>query len=226
MRLVGKCPPTPDELAAARDRGFDAVELYVETGHVDRFPETLAAVREAAVDVVSVHTPHVRPDDVVYFEKADELAAATDATLVVHSQYLHHTHIDELESIGFDAAYGYENIPGASRYHVTNAILDRGHDLILDTAHLFMAEPEFGTAFEGLLERYDSRIPVVHLNDATLWEDGLAFGHGDMDLRATVEALDAHYTGDVVLEVMPAQQADALRQTRAWLADLDADVGA
>lgn len=217
MRLIGKCPPTPDSLTAADDRGFDAVELYLTTDHIDNYEETLDIVSEAPVDVASVHTPHVTPDRRDYFEKTDSLARALDATLVVHSQYLHHTHIEELEAMEFGAPYGYENIPGASRFHLENAVLKQGFDLVLDTAHLYMAEHEYHRSFELLLRRYGSNVPVVHLNDATTVQDGLPFGEGEIDLERTVTTLNNYYNGTVVLEVMPEHQAAALRRTRAWL---------
>lgn len=217
MRLIGKCPPKLDSLTAAADRGFNAVELYLTPEHIDSFEETLETVREAPVDIASIHTPHVIPDESFYFTKTDELAQAVDATLVVHSQYLHHTHIEELEAMHFDARYGYENIPGASKFHLENAILERGFKLILDTAHLYIAEQEYQAAFEFLLKQYDSAIPLIHLNDATAVQDGLPFGEGEIDLEETVTILDNYYSGTVVLEVMPEYQTDALTQTKAWM---------
>ena len=217
MDLIGKCPPKPDSLTAADDRGFDAVELYLTRDHIDNYEEMLAVIREAPANIASIHTPHVTPEEHFYFAKSDNLAKAVDATLVVHSQYLHHTHIEEMEAMDFDAQYGYENIPGASQFHLENAILERGLDLILDTAHLYIAEREYQRALEDLLDRYGPDIPVVHLNDSTIVKDGLPFGEGNIDLEKTVTILDNYYTGRVVLEVMPEYQADALRQTLAIL---------
>lgn len=210
MQLVGKCPPSATALRAADERGFDAVELHLEPEHLDSAEETITTVRNAPVEVASVHTPHVTPQSEAYFSKADSLGHEFDARLVIHSQYLQHTHIDDLEAIDFDAPYGYENNPGASAYHLRNLIVDRGHDLVLDTAHLYMAEPRFQEAFERLLREYASRIPVVHLTDSTLVEDGLPFGRGEMDIRSALATLERHPVDTVVLEVMPEHQADAL----------------
>lgn len=217
MRLIGKCPPEIDSLSAANERGFDAVEIYLTKDHIDEFDETLTNIQETSIEVASIHTPHVTTQDLSYFEKADDLAKSVGGTLVVHSQYLHHTHIDELEAIDFDADYGYENNPGASKYYIENSILGEGFDLILDTAHLFMAEQEYLGAIEDLLQRYESQIPVIHLNDATTLEDGLPFGDGEIDLKNTVDLLGNYYTGDVILEVMPEYQSNALSKTRSWL---------
>lgn len=217
MELVGKCPPTPESLAAAKDRGFGEVELYLDPDHIDNYEDTLQQIREAAVDISSIHTPHVTPQQTSYFEKSDELATTLNATLVVHSQYLHHTHIAELEAIGFTADYGYENIPGASTFHLENAIIDQGLDLILDTAHLFIAANDYQSAIARLLRNYNSQIPVVHLNDSTVLEDGLPFGHGEIPLEKTVQTLKNYYSGKIVLEVMPENQRDARTKTETWL---------
>lgn len=217
MRLVGKCPPSSAELTAAADRGFDAVELYLEPSDLDDLAQTKTTVRDAPVDVASVHTPHVTTESRRAFSRADRLAVSLDATLVVHSQYLHHTHIDELESIGFEATYGYENIPGVSRYHLENTVFSRGHRLILDTAHLFLGESKFLREFERILREHGDRIPVVHLNDATVHEDGLPFGEGEMTLRPVVARLVDQFEGTVVLEVMPNYQREALLRTRSWI---------
>ncbi|MFB6068654.1 MAG: sugar phosphate isomerase/epimerase family protein, partial [Halobacterium sp.] len=178
----------------------------------------VAAIVEAApVGVASVHTPHVRPDETAVFVEADDLARRLDAYLVVHSQYAHHSHVPQFERLGFESAYGYENNPGASPYYLRNAILDRGHDLVLDTAHLYMATDAPLDALESLLDDYRNRIRVVHLNDATPLEDGLAFGAGEMDLKRTTGLLAERFDGTVVLEVMPDDQRAALERTDEWL---------
>jgi sugar phosphate isomerase/epimerase len=216
MELVGKCAPSPESLRAAADRGFDAVELYLTPEHIDDVTAVRTAVEGASVRVATVHTPHVRPDD-RSLDRVDDLAETLDAYLVVHSQYAQHTHIPELERHGFRAAYGYENNPGASRYHLENLVLDRGHDLVLDTAHLYTAEAAYLDALEALLTGYGEQISVVHLNDATAVEDGLAIGASEVDLRETTRLLDHLFEGTVVLEVMPAEQASALDAARNWL---------
>lgn len=210
MIVAGKCPPEPRELQAADDRGFDHVELYLELRHLNDLEATRRAIEQSDVSVTSVHTPHVSLDGKRYLSRADRLAASIDAYLVVHSQHLLHTHIPELEELGFDAPYGYENNPGASSRFVENTILDRGFDLVLDTAHLFLAEETYVTTIDRLLDRYPARIPVIHLNDATLTQDGHAFGEGVMDLRRLARLLKRRFDGTLVLEVLPDDQADAL----------------
>ena len=216
MELVGKSAPDPKSLRAAAERGFDAVELYLTAERLDDLTAVRTAVGDSPVGAATVHTPHVQPDDPL-FGRADDLAEALDAYLVVHSQYAQHTHVPDLERHGFRAPYGYENNPGASRYHLENLVLERGHDLVLDTAHLYTAEASYLDALEALLTGYGEQISVVHLNDATLVEDGLAIGAGEVDLQETTRLLDRQFEGSVVLEVMPDEQASALDAVRNWL---------
>ncbi|MFB6224713.1 MAG: sugar phosphate isomerase/epimerase family protein [Haloarcula sp.] len=159
-------------------------------------------------DVSPVHT---RPDSPEPFQRSSALADRLDAYLVVHSQYAQHTHTEQLDSYDFTAPYGYENNPGMSVHSLRNLILDRGHDLVLDTAHLFIAEPAYLDALSSLLRKYGDQINVVHFTDGTLLDDGLAFGDGDIPLERTADILDTHFEGAVVLEVMPDDQADAHR---------------
>ncbi|WP_254271968.1 sugar phosphate isomerase/epimerase family protein [Haloarcula marina] len=218
MDLVGKCPPDPDSLAAAADRGFDSVELYLRPEDLNDVPSTARAVEDSPVDAATVHTLHAHPDDERPFRRSDDLAVRLDAYLVVHSQYAQHTHVERLEAYDFSAPYGYENNPGASVFHLQNLVLDRGHDLVLDTAHLFMSQPDYEAGLTDLLRENGDQIRVVHCNDATPTVDGLAFGAGDVALERTVRALDDHFDGRVVLEVMPDAQADALSRVREWVA--------
>lgn len=217
MDLVGKCPPDPDSLAAAADRGFDSVELHLRPADLDDVAATAAAVEASPVDAATVHTLHARPDDGRPFRRSDALAARLDAYLVVHSQYAQHTHVDVLAGYDFEAPHGYENNPGATPFHLRNLLLNRGHDLVLDTAHLFMSQPDYLDGLRGLLGADGDRIRVVHFNDATPTEDGLPVGDGELPLERTARLLSAHFDGCVVLEVMPDRQADALRQVREWV---------
>jgi sugar phosphate isomerase/epimerase len=217
MNLVGKCPPSPAKLDAAANRGFDSVELHLRPADLDDVATTAARVEQSPVSAASVHTLHARPDDPAPFRQSNALADRLDAYLVVHSQYAQHTHTEQLDAYGFTAPYGYENNPGMSVHSLRNLLLDRGHDLVLDTAHLYMAEPAYLDALSGLLRDYGDRIQVVHFTDSTSLEDGLAFGDGDIPLKRTADVLDAHFDGAVVLEVMPDDQADARRRVLEWL---------
>lgn len=214
--VAGKSPPEPDELMAATDRGFDAIELYLERTHLDAVDESLANVRDVGVDVVSVHTPHVPIDEPAYLRAADELADELDSYLVVHSNRIIHTFTSALEDLGFRAEYGYENNPGASARHVRHLILEPGHDFVLDTAHLFMAEAEYLEQTSRLLREYADQIPVVHLCDSTPTVDGLGFGEGEMDMERLVAILRREFEGTIVLEVMPEEQTEARERFERW----------
>jgi hypothetical protein len=212
VRLAGKAPATTADLERAHARGFEAVELYVERAHLDDLDATIQAVDSAPVDPISVHTPHVTLDAAEWLSRADRLAVALDATLVVHSAHEPLTRIPELEALDFDAPYAYENQAGVSEWHLRNAVLDRGHDLVVDTAHLYIGEEAYLDSLERLLAEWGDQIPVVHLCDSTLTRDGLAFGEGSLPLDATMAVLDEHFEGGLVLEVMPADQEAARRR--------------
>ncbi|GGL55465.1 sugar phosphate isomerase/epimerase family protein [Halocalculus aciditolerans] len=215
MQVAGKCPPTREALRRSADRGFDAVELHLPLDVVEEGAETLAARVEASpVSAVSVHTPHVLPGEHGPLRVADALAVELDAYLVVHTQYSNLTHVPELEGAGFEAAHGYENPPGASVRHLTNLVLDQGHGLVLDTAHLFMAHPDYLTEFQMLLDRHGGRIDVVHLTDSTATRDGVPFGEGDIEMATLCRLVKGSFDGAVVLEVMPDHQRNALRRFR------------
>lgn len=217
MIIAGKCPPEKEELQDAYERGFDKVELYLEKHHLNDLEERVELIRESKVEVVSVHTPHVSLKEKRYFIKTDELAQKLDACIVFHSQYLHHTHIPELEKLDINSNYGYENNPGVSRYALENLILGRGHNIVLDTAHLYIAEKDFQSSLEKLLTERHRQIKVIHLCDSSKTNDGLPFGEGDIDMGKTCKKInDSSFDGIVVLEVMPEYQETALEKWREF----------
>lgn len=219
MEIVGKCPPEAEELEKAVERGFDKVELYTERKHFDSLEETLETVRDSGVEVVSVHTPHVHiDDDKAYFWLSDYLCSKLDAYLVFHSQYIHHTHIPKLEQMNIKSDYGYENNPGCSLRHVEENILNKGHEMVLDTAHFYMAEEEYIEKIEYILREHRQKINLIHLCDSNLTEDGLAFGEGSMNIAAVSNVIaDSGFDGTVVLEVMPDRQEEAKEKFEAYL---------
>lgn len=211
MIIAGKCPPEPEELEYAKGRGFDYVELYLEKRHVNDLEGSIRAVEESEVEAVSIHTPHSTLDEKEDFEKAGDMAEELDAFLVFHSQYLHHVHIPKLEGLDISCEYGYENNPGVSKRLLEALILENGHELVLDTAHFFMAEENYMQETEELLESYGEQIPVIHLCDSSRQKDGLAFGEGEMDMESLCRVIEgSDFDGILVLEVMPDHQEDAL----------------
>jgi sugar phosphate isomerase/epimerase len=208
--LAGKRPP--DELSEVADEGFEAAELYLERSHLDNFEETLTACQQAPIDVVSVHTPHVPLAESEYIRRTNLLADELNALTIVHSTKSNLMEIpDVLDAIRFADDVGFENSIGHSEFHVVNAVLDAGRDLILDTSHLYTAEEEYLDSLERLLTTYEDQIPVVHCCDGQRMRDGLSFGEGEMDMEAVVSLVEEHLReGVVVLEVPPERQADAL----------------
>lgn len=218
MIVAGKCPPEKEELEEAAKRGFENTELYLEKQHLDRFEETIENCKEAKINVVSVHTPHVSKDEPRYFNQAGKLAENLDAKLVFHSSYFHHFNIPDLEDkTDITVKYGYENNPGASKFAIQNLILGRGHQIVLDTAHLFIAEEDFQFALEYFINEQAERIEVLHLCDSTTTEDGLKFGEGEIDMENTCQKIsDSDFDGILVLEVMPSNQEDALQKWKSY----------
>lgn len=206
MRIAGKCPPEPGELEEAADRGFECVELYLETPHLDRYEESVAALEQSDVDVVSVHTPHVTVEEREYLERAAYLAERFDARLVMHSARIGLRQAIEIgETIPYDDI-AYEASPGVSRHAIESIVLGQGKDLVVDVAHLYIASDEFVEDLAALLEH----AAHLHLCDSTAIEDGLGFGEGKMDIERTIETvLESSFDGDTVLEVMPDHQEPA-----------------
>lgn len=211
MKVSEKCPPETRELRRISGMGFERAELYLEKRHLDSFDETLDSCRDAEVDVTSVHTPHVTLEELQYFKKSSRLAEELDAKLVVHSKHINHVDVPKIQRLELSVEHGYENNPGVSVYALENLILGRGEKLVLDTAHLYMAEEEFQDALQKVLERHAEEILVVHLCDSTKMKDGLPLGDGDLDMRETVCKLkDSGFEGETVLEVMPEHQEKVL----------------
>jgi len=215
-RVAGKALPTAASMADTVERGFERAELHCPARTLDDLDDTVATVRASSLAVASVHTPHVGSDDLELIADADRLARRLDTTLVVHTQYLQHTRLPAVEALGLASDRAYENNPGASVHHLETILLDAGHDLVVDSAHLYMAHEDYVERFADLLARYGDRIPVVHLTDGTLRDDGMPFGEGTVDLPAVGRVLKERHVGTVVLEVMPDHQRAALERFREF----------
>lgn len=216
MIVAGKRPPEEEELRDAREDGFENVELYLEKKHLNNLQETLNTVENSDVEVVSIHTPHVHLDNKGYMVLADQLAQKLGAYLVFHSQYLHHTHIPELEKLDIESDYGYENNPGVSKVFLENAIIDQGHDMVLDTAHFYLGD-HTSKDLKNFLDHNVESINVIHLCDSSSVKDGLGFGEGTMDMEEVCHVIDnSAFDGTLVLEVMPDRQEEALRKWKSY----------
>lgn len=213
MDVAGKCPPEKDEIEAVRERGFDNTELYLERKHLDRYEETLEICRSAQVNIQSIHTPHVPPEEKEYYLKSNRLAEELNAVLVVHSKYIHHISIPEIEEMNITGEYGYENNPGASPEHLEAMILNRDHKIILDTAHLYMcSDQSFEKNLKNFLKKHSEKICLIHVCDSTMKKDGLGLGEGNIDVKKMIEIIKKNYEGKITLEVMPEHQEKALQK--------------
>lgn len=214
LTLCGKCPPNSAELSTIADYGFENVELYLTTDHLDDFEETVNTCQAADVNIAVVHTPHVMVDETEYLVGTNDLARRLDAdAIVAHSGVIEPKNADQVDAaVDWCRPTGYESNPGHSWEYIKNAFLDRGFDFTFDLAHVYIGEQEdFDEVFDRLVNSYGSeRVPIVHVCDTTLLEDGLAFGEGVLDLPQYIQDLKENYEGIVTLEVLPRDQDEAL----------------
>lgn len=220
MNVVGKSPPTPDELQNASDIGFDGIELYLTTEHLDDYGETLRTCQKAPVDVVSVHTPHITIEELQYWEEADQLAHQVGADVVcAHSSYINVGDVQRVNSdVQFRVKHGFENGTEVPLTDIRRHILDNGLEVTLDIAHLHrsVGADRYRNAIEELIVEHGDDIPIVHFTDATADADNLPLGAGDLDLEWTGQLLKDQYQGVIVLEVMPEHQSAAFQKFRSY----------
>jgi len=218
MILAGKSPPKKEHLELIeKQTEFENIELYIEKRHLDHFQDTVQAVEESDLNVVSVHTPHVSVSELEYFSLADKLAEKLDAFLVCHSKQIIHLSMPKVEEHGLSSEHGYENQPGASIRHLRAALLDKDVKLVVDTAHLYTAEENYIEEMDKLLSNFTDQIPLMHVCDSTLTDDGLPFGEGDMEMEEVCKTIsDSEFDAILVFEVMPDHQQDALDKWKKW----------
>lgn len=218
MEVVGKSTPEREDLEQPVRDGFDCIELYLTTDHLDAYDESVQAVNESGLDVVSVHTPHVSADDVNYLEAAARMADDMDALLVFHSTNIS---MSDAARIGDDLPYeriAYENHSSVPPEDLER-FLDEGYSLMLDVAHLYRATDD--SDYWDTLSGFMDKAAHVHLCDARKERDNLPLGDGDMDLERVVDTIESSiYDGPVVLEVMPAYQRDAKERVEQYLNDM------
>ena len=215
MIISGKCPPNANELKHASESGFENVELYLTTEHLDEFQHTVDVCTDAEVNITSVHTPHVWRHQHKYFRLSNKLADHFNAVLVVHSSAVGLIDLNSVtDTVDFTVTHGFENGNGDSELYIQNHVFQQGRKFILDTAHLYtgVGKEDFYTVFEDLITTHRDSIPLIHLCDSTELREGLPFGDGEMDLERVIQLLDQEYEGIVVLEVMPEFQAAALEK--------------
>jgi len=209
MRAIGKVAPTDTALQQAIDDGFDAVELYLEPQHLKEDLDALVdRLTSSELEIVSAHTPHDRRNRQELFQRTATLCDRMDALCVFHTGYMiEKKAVKAGEDLDVERI-AFENQPGTSRQAIEQLILGQGHDLVLDTGHLFMAST---ASFHTDLTALAPQAAHIHLCDSSLQQDGLAFGDGRMDIDRTISILsESAYDGDVVLEVPVDDQGTAL----------------
>jgi|AntRauMinimDraft_4_1070384.scaffolds.fasta_scaffold01146_6 sugar phosphate isomerase/epimerase len=214
MNISGKRDPT--KLNELKNDGFDSAELYITKEMLDTL-DIIELCKNSDVNISSVHTPHIdigKSKNIEYYKKSDIIANKLDATLILHSNptsTLLLSRIYPPENV-VSNKYGYENIPDVSSYFMKNYLLNQKYPLVLDTAHLHIAEENYLPFIESILTQYDSNmIPTIHLADGTRKNDGIGFGEGTVDLENILKIIDnCDYNGSVVLEAPVDAQPDAL----------------
>lgn len=215
MKLAGKCPPEPDKLKIVSDSGFERTELYTTKDHLDTLDKTIQICKNADIEISSVHTPHVTEGDKEYLRKAITLADAFNARIVVDANPIPLDQLVELEennTLEYGSLdHGYENRTIHIKEDMIETVLETGHDMTLDTAHLYRNNPDtFKEEFTTLLDNYDEQISIVHLCDATPEEDHVQFTEGSMPLGFILQQYKQSDVDYIVLELMPEEQGQAL----------------
>lgn len=222
LKLAGKVEPDTEKLNEFSDYGFNHFELYLSTSILDEMSveEIVTNCKKADPNIATVHTPHVSTEksSKKYFKKTDEIAEALDAVLVFDSNPTSTRYAPDIFPSNAITAptHGYENDPGTSEYYLKNFHLQNDLPLVLDTAHLHMSESTILPFVEELLSACETeQLPVVHLADGTIQNDGVAFGDGSVDIASVVNLLETYdYEGVVVLEVPQSAQAEALETVK------------
>jgi sugar phosphate isomerase/epimerase len=216
MKLASKVEPRSDRLKEAYQKGFEHTELYLTTEMLDKRDDIVDVCKRSRINIASVHTPHCKAEQnpLPYYRKSDRLAKELDATLVIDSAPIGMSMMRDMvlpPSEISAQSYGYENNPSDSEHYIRVNHLGKGHRLILDTAHINMTEKEYLPFIEECLSIYSAEeIPVIHLADGTLNDDGVPLGDGTVDVPAIVNLIDKYdYGGTVVLEVMQEHQEPA-----------------
>lgn len=218
LTLTGKVEPELHSIEQLYEQGFTAFEMYLNTNMLDNrsVKDILEVCDSSPGEFTSVHTPHIsiqQDDPKEYYRKTDRIAAELDSPLVFDSNptstrygptVYPQTDIKAPE-------YGYENDPSISSYYLETTHLPNGNNLVFDTAHMHMSEPEYITFIEMILENYQSMVPVIHLADGIRTKDGLPFGEGTVPIEHIVNLLQVYeYSGPIVLETSQETQPDAL----------------
>jgi len=217
MKIAGKCKPEKHLLRELYNKGYENVELYLTKRMLDTRTDIITVCENAKINISSVHTPHLHLDvqeSMKYFKQTDLIAKELDATFILHSNpYSTFSLINFYGPKEVEAPkFGYENHPDVSSHFINYYQIKGGYPLILDTAHLYIAEKNYLGTIKNLLKNYThNEIPIIHLNDGTRTKDGLNLGDGTMDYECIIDYIENYnYEGYVTLEVPVAKQFDAL----------------
>lgn len=192
---------------------FDGFETYLTRSDFTEFQELKTTFKKYKDDIEVVHTPHVNwPEDKELLQQSLLLAEVTNAQVCFHSSYISLLLADKINNeLTFPTTYGYESQNGNSYEFIKNTVFNNDLPFVYDLAHFYTGNPKnYLATVEDLLSTYNNQITLVHVCDATLTQDGLPLGKGELPVKDTWNLLEEYYTGPVTLEVIPDYQLDAL----------------
>jgi sugar phosphate isomerase/epimerase len=201
---------------------FDGYELYLV--EEDLFNNLDLLKSKLSSKVETIHTPHVGYDKYQRaIELCDELAQEFNASIVCHSSYIRPLMANnEFDFSVIESEYGIENHWGLSIPQIERSIFEKGHNLVLDVAHLYVTNPGlYKRNLSYLLFEYPDKISNIHFCDSTTEEDGLHIGEGEMSLKDTLEKIvKSEYDNDMVVEVPVEGRVESVRKTYEMLSEV------
>lgn len=192
-----------EEVKNLGDR-FSGCELSLEEDDLDLDVEKVVdKLRGSNVKVV--HTPHSKYNK---FNEAlrfcDDLAYKLDASMVVHSSYIRAiVATDEFNFEDIRVDYGLENYCGLAVPRIEEDIFNKGHDMVLDIAHLYITNPGlYKRNLAYLLHEYPHRISNIHVCGTTATTDHLHPEEGEMNVKRSLRSIyNSNYNKSIVMEV-------------------------
>ena len=222
MILAGKRSPEKKDIEAAiLDEGFMYLEIHLDDFHLentDAIKENIIKTiehlekKEHTIVIISFHTPHFDTSHPEYLKKTIDLARHFNAYTIFHSNKLT---VEETLDIAKQISSAdktmliLENKTTMDiKSTVHNFIPD--YDIALDIAHLYRASHNIYQDFELLMTSFRNKIKLIHLNDSTKHQDGLALGDGDIDIE-TIAAIikKTGFSGPIIIETPTKSQQDS-----------------
>lgn len=222
MILAGKRSPEKKDIeAAVLDEGFMYLEIALDDFHL----ENTEAIRDIVINtierlkekkhtlvIISFHTPHFDSAHPEYLKKTIDLAKHFNAYTIFHSNKLTlEETLDIARQISPDDKNMLllENKTTMDMKSIVHNYIPE-YNIALDIAHLYRASHNIYQDFELLMTSFKDKIKLIHLNDSTKQQDGLALGDGDIDFQ-TIAAIikKTCFNGPIIIETPTKSQQDS-----------------